>query len=124
MCYPCSHCGACKVKLEPGVCPMCKEPVPAGVERCPACGFMVPLPPGQVAPAPPAAEAAGTGAEAAGVASSQAAAEEFFGALIEIARNPPAEYEPVCPGAEADLPRADEPGTVGSWPVAWDRPQL
>ena len=99
MCYPCSHCGACKVKLEPGVCPMCKEPVPAGVERCPACGFMVPLPPGQVAPAPPAAEAAGTGAEA-------------------------AEYEPVCPGAEADLPRADEPGTVGSWPVAWDRPQL
>ena len=116
MCYPCSHCGACKVKLEPGVCPMCKEPVPAGVERCPACGFMVPL--------PPAAEAAGMGAEAAAVASSQAAAEEFFGALIEIARNQPAEYEPVCPGAEAELPRADEPGTVGSWPVAWDRPQL
>ena len=70
------------------------------------------------------AEAAGLGAEAAAVASSQAAAEEFFGALIEIARNQPAEYEPVCPGAEAELPRADEPGTVGSWPVAWDRPQL
>ncbi len=91
MCYPCSHCGACKVKLDPGVCPLCKEPVPAGAERCPACGFAIPLPPGQVAPAPPADAGA-------------------------------VEYEPAV--APADLPRAEEFGVVGSWPVPASRPQL
>ena len=52
MCYPCSHCGACKVKLAPGECPVCHKPVAPGQVMCPSCGFALPLPPGQVAPPP------------------------------------------------------------------------
>lgn len=49
MCYPCSHCGACKVRLDPSVCPACHEPVEPGASACHSCGFSLPLPPGQVA---------------------------------------------------------------------------
>lgn len=65
MCYPCSHCGACKVKLDPGACPVCGEPVEPGEVVCPACGFPLPVPPGMVAPKPPTGErAASAGAGA------------------------------------------------------------
>lgn len=121
MCYPCSHCGACKVKLDPAVCPMCGAAVPPGAASCPGCGFVMPLPPGQVAPAPPSAGTADAGDPPAG---SQAVAEEFFGALAEIARSQPDEYVSPAPVEEDGLPRADEPGVVGSWPVAWERPEL
>ena len=118
MCYPCSHCGACKVKLDPAVCPLCGAAVPPGAAACPGCGFVMPLPPGQVAPAPPPAD------EVKSPSVSQAAAEELFGALAAMARSQPGEYVPPRPAEEDGLPRADEPGVVGSWPVAWERPEL
>lgn len=46
MCYPCSHCGACKVRLAPGECPHCHSPIEEGAVVCSQCGFSLPLPPG------------------------------------------------------------------------------
>lgn len=48
MCYPCSHCGACKVRLPEGRCPFCGAEVPAEGGVCPGCKAKIPAPPGRV----------------------------------------------------------------------------
>ena len=58
MCYPCSHCGACKVKLPKGKCPLCGAELPEG-GVCPGCGMRMPAPPGRASSGKPVQDASG-----------------------------------------------------------------
>lgn len=134
MCYPCEHCGACKVHIEPDTCPMCGGSIAGPGAACPDCGFVMPLPPGAVA-ADMRTESSDSlkdkGKESIMTdkdPKSQENTEEANKAQASgdgnvIPRATKEGYEPEII-VQNDLPLADTFGVVGTWPVATNRPKL